>query len=150
MKDDDTDGAIREFKAIVEADLTDQDNIEWIFKSYKQLMKINFSKQNYDETLKYFEKLTKLMLNVNRNYAEESMSKILNNYSLANDKQFVSRLYDIILEFLEKSNGSEQYNDRLWLKININKLNILLENREFDKCAGLIELINNTLQLVSV
>lgn len=149
LKDDDPDGAIKEFKVIAEADLTDQENIEWIFKSYKQLMKINFSKQNYDETLQYFEKLTKLMLKVNRNYAEESMSKILNNYSLANDKQFVSRLYDIILTFLEQSNGSEQYNDRLWLKININKLNLLLEDREFDKCSGLIQLINSTLELVS-
>ena len=78
------------------------------------------------------------------------MSKILNNYSLANDKQFVSRLYDIILDFSDQSSGSEQYNDRLWLKININKLNILLENREFDKCSGLIKLINHTLLLVSV
>ena len=149
MKDDDPDGAIKELKVIVEADSTDEENIEWIFKSYKQLMKINFSKQRYGETLKYFEKLTEIMLKVNRNYSEESMSKILNNYSLANDKQFVSRLYDIILGFLDQSSGSEQYNDRLWLKININKLNILLENREFDKCSGLIELINHTLLLVS-
>ena len=149
MKDDDPDGAIKELKMIIEADSTNEENIEWIFKSYKQLMKINFNKQRYDETLKYFEKLTGIMLKVNRNYSEESMSKILNNYSLANDKQFVSRLYDIILGFLDQSNGSEQYNDRLWLKININKLNILLENREFDKCSGLIELINHTLLRVS-
>lgn len=149
MKDDDPDGAIKAFKVIIEADSSDEENIEWIFKSYKQLMKINFSKQRYDETLKYFEKLTEIMLKVNRSYSEESMSKILNNYSLANDKQFVSRLYDIILGFLDQSNGSEQYNDRLWLKININKLNILLENREFDKCSGLIDLINHTLLLVS-
>lgn len=149
MKDDDPERAIKELRVIIEADSTDEENIEWIFKSYKQLMKINYSKQRYDETLKYFEKLTEIMLKVNKNYSEESMSKILNNYSLANDKQFVSRLYDIILDFLDQSSGSEQYNDRLWLKININKLNMLLENREFDKCSGLIKLINHTLLLVS-
>ncbi|CAG85442.2 DEHA2B11176p [Debaryomyces hansenii CBS767] len=149
LKDDDPERAIKELRVIIEADSTDEENIEWIFKSYKQLMKINFSKQRYDETLKYFEKLTEIMSKVNKNYSEESMSKILNNYSLANDKQFVSRLYDIILDFLDQSSGSEQYNDRLWLKININKLNILLENREFDKCSGLIKSINHTLSLVS-
>ena len=99
MKDDDPERAIKELRVIIEADSTDEENIEWIFKSYKQLMKINYSKQRYDETLKYFEKLTEIMLKVNKNYSEESMSKILNNYSLANDKQFVSRLYDIILDF---------------------------------------------------
>lgn len=112
-------------------------------------MKINFNQQRFEETLKYLKQLTSIMNKVNRNYAEESMSKILNNYSVANDKAFVSRLYDMILEYLDNSNGSEHFNDRLWLKININRLNILLENKEFDKCNELINLINDTLQKVS-
>lgn len=127
----------------------DEDNIEWIFKSFKQLIKINYRLEKYDEALDYLKELVKFIPNVNKNYAEESISKILTNYSTSNEPNFVNNLYDIILGFLYDSTIFGSNSDRLWLKININKLNILLELNDVDKCFPLIDSINEKLLTVS-
>lgn len=109
-------------------------------------MKVNFHEGNYSQVLHYLNQLVSYVPNVNRNYAEESLSKILNNYSLSNDNEFVDQLYDIILGFLGDVSGTGGSNDRLWLKINMNKLKNLLEEKKLLECYPLISSIKEKLK----
>lgn len=126
MKYDDPQQAIKEYIQItlkIEDD-GDDDNNEWIFKSYKQIMKINFQLHNYDQVLLYLDGTLQVSINIsNKNYVEESLSKIINNYSNCSNDQFIHQLYEKILQFVD-----QQHYDRLWLKININKAKILIDN----------------------
>lgn len=146
LKEDNPEDAIKEFRSIIDLRNSsyDEDSAEWIFKSLKQIMKVNFHAGNFPQVLHYLNQLVSFVPHVNRNYAEESLSKILNNYSLSNDTQFVSQLYDIILGFLGDTSGGS--NDRLWLKINLNKLKNLLEEKELSGCFPLITSIKDKLK----
>lgn len=148
MKEDSLENAIKDLEAIVKLkDDHKEEDVEWIFKSFKQLIKINFHRQNYNDAIRYLKSLVAFIPSTNKNYAEESISKILNTYSVCTNTAFVNELYSVILTYLKDSSGGS--NDRLWLKININKLNSLLSAKQFYKCPELIALINEKLDKVS-
>ncbi|EGW32800.1 uncharacterized protein SPAPADRAFT_49746 [Spathaspora passalidarum NRRL Y-27907] len=144
FKDDEPDTAIKELKKIVEdSDRTVSDNIEWIFKSYKQLIKLNFKQNNHNKALEYLQDLFVLVPQISKSYVEESVSKMIARYSSATDTSFMPRFYTLVLEHIGQSN------DRIWLKVNTNLLNTYLENEEYDKCPVLIEKIHAKLEHVS-
>ncbi|ODV82367.1 uncharacterized protein CANTADRAFT_24908 [Suhomyces tanzawaensis NRRL Y-17324] len=145
LKFDDIDAAIGSFKGLIEqfSSESDLETFEWVFKSYKQLIKIFFNATKYNETLEYLENLLRVLPRVSYNYGSDSLSRIINNYSLSNDQAFVQRLYDTILEFLSNSKVAQGSNyDRLWIKISLSQLTILLGNGEYDACSKLIHAIN--------
>lgn len=148
LKEDSPENAIKELESIVQLKGNHkEDDVEWIFKSFKQLIKINFHRQNYPEAIRHLKELVTFIPNTNKNYAEESISKILNTYSVCPNTAFVNELYSVILSYLKDSSGGG--NDRLWLKININKLNSSLSAKQFDSCPELIDQINKKLDSVS-
>lgn len=147
LKDDSPLKAIEELQsiAILKDSNYDEDNIEWIFKSLKQIIKINYNINNYSNALENLEKLIEFIPKVSKNYAEESISRILNNYSNCNNSAFVNQLYDIILNFLNDSTLGGN-NDRLWLKINMNRLSNYLELKDFNHGLNLLNSINSRLE----
>lgn len=147
MKYDDKAAAIRELKLVVDKSEDNEENNEWRFKACKQIMKISVDIQDYDGALQQLSKLIELLPKVSRIYSEESLIKIVMNYSIVGDNLFVTSLYDMITKYtLESSSGS---NDRLFLKISLSKLNYFLENGDYAKCPPLIKSINEKLAQVS-
>lgn len=126
-----------------------EEDTEWIFKSYKQLAKLSYQQRKYDDVLEYISLLVALIPNLGGNYAEESINKLLSRYGSSNNTAFVSKMFDIIVSYLDTSSGSGVSGQRLWLKININRLNNSLECGDWAQCKQLIEGINARLEDVS-
>ncbi|RLV90447.1 COP9 signalosome complex subunit 2 [Spathaspora sp. JA1] len=144
FKDDEPETALKELRKIaVDSDSSVGDNIEWIFKSYKQLIKLNFKNQNLDQALEYLQEMFILVPQLSKSYVEESISKMITRYSTVDNKTFMHTFYDLVLNHIGQSN------DRIWLKVNTNLLNIYLENQEYDKCPELIQKIHTKLEDVS-
>lgn len=148
LKEESAERASEQLKALIES-ANENEDTEWIFKSYKQLAKISFQHQNYAEVLDCIGRLVLLLPKINGNYAEESINKLLIRYSASSDQTFVSRMYEVIISQLQDSWVSGVSGRRLWLKININRLNNLLENGSMDECPALISAINSKLETVS-
>lgn len=148
LKEESSDAAVEKFLALVSSS-DQEENSEWIFKSYKQLAKISYQRQEYESVLQYIGELIRLLPRLNGNYAEESISKLLSRYSASPNSQFVTKMYDVIVSHLHDSLVSGASGHRLWLRININRLHNLLENNELEECRSLIEAINEKLETVS-
>lgn len=99
--------------------------------------------------LSYIGRLILLLPSINGNYAEESINKLLIRYSACPDHDFVSQMYEVIISKLQGTIGSGVSGHRLWLKININRLNNLLENGPLEQCQPLIASLNTKLETVS-
>lgn len=128
MKYDNPQQSIKEYIEITNKIENDDNNDsnEWVFKSYKQIMKINFKLNNYQQVLQYLDSALKISFKIsNKNYIEESLSKIISNYSNCNNDEFINQLYDKILKFVELN-----HYDRLWLKINIHKAKLLINDNQ--------------------
>lgn len=148
LKDDSIEQADKAFhELIANSDLAE--DIEWIFKSYKQLAKISYQQQRWEQVLQYIGILVGFLSKLSGNYAEDSINKLLLRYSASKDTAFVSEMYDVIVSSLEDSCVSGMSAHRLWLKINMNRLNNLLENGVLDKCPSIILAIKEKLETVS-
>lgn len=148
LKEDSLEDAEKTFQKIVNTS-DETDDIEWIFKSYKQLAKICYQQQQFERVLEYIGILIGFLSKLNGNYAEDSINKLLSRYSASKDAAFVSKMYDVIVSNLQDACVSGMSAHRLWLKININRLNNLLEIGVLDKCPSIIQAIKEKLETVS-
>ncbi|KAM9918821.1 hypothetical protein OXX80_012864, partial [Metschnikowia pulcherrima] len=126
LKEDSLNEAADKFEKLI-ANADGNNDIEWVFRAFKQLAKIHYQKQEYSLVLNDTKELMNLLPELNGNYAEESISKILSRYATSHDHAFVSNLYDVIVDRLQNFISSGTSGQRLWLRININRLNNLLE-----------------------
>lgn len=106
------------------------DATDWKFKAYKQIVKINYNAQNYDDALAALEQMAESFSQVNSNYAEDSITRMINNYSTSNNQDYVFRFYDIIANRI-LATSSLPNRDKIWLKVGISKLNALLDAQNF-------------------
>lgn len=134
--------------ALIDSASPETDTV-WIFKSYKQLAKICFRQQKYPEVLAYIEKIIPMLPKLNGNYAEESISKLLARYSACPNSTFVNQMHERIISYLENSQQSGGSGQRMWLKININRLNHYVDSEAWAQCVPLIKAINARLESVS-
>lgn len=148
LKEDLIDSATQQMKALI-ASADENSEIEWIFKANKQLAKMAYHQHKFDEMLEYIANLIKLLPKLNGNYAEESISKILHRYSACADQRFVLRMYDVIVSHLQDSMALGVAGQRLWIRINMNRLRNFLENGPLDQCSLLISAINKKLESLS-
>lgn len=75
-KDDEVGKAIDEFKKIIDSFVDDNDTCEWVFKSYKQLVKLYLAEGELDEVLTTMSQMLPLLSQLNKSYVEESLSQI--------------------------------------------------------------------------
>ncbi|PSK39281.1 hypothetical protein C7M61_001887 [Candidozyma pseudohaemuli] len=148
LKEDSLDAASEQMKALIAAADPNED-VEWIFKARKQLAKMAYHQGRFDEVLEYIGSLIQLLPKLNGNYAEDSISKLLHRYSACNDQQFVLRMYDVIVSHLQDSMALAVSGQRLWIRINMNRLRNFLDNGPLDECSLLIAAINSKLETVS-
>lgn len=148
IKDESPEIALEKFKKLVESSDTNE-NVEWVFKSYKQLAKIMYYQQRYHETLDYIAQLISMLPKLNGNYAEDSINKLLLRYMTCSDRSFVSKMYNIIVSQLQDSVVAGISGHRLWLRINLNRFNDLLEDNDLDAAKDLLQSIKGQLNKVS-
>lgn len=149
LKYDDVDAAIESLQEITKTIPILPEDINWIFKSHKQLVKITFNSGRYQEALSYLNDLIAVLPKVGDTYAEDSLTKIVNNYTSSGNIQFVNELYEIVLRFLKQAKVTTPTYDRLWLRIGINQLKQHLELRDFSECKTLLDQIHSKLTIVS-
>ncbi|KAG2203382.1 hypothetical protein INT47_010080 [Mucor saturninus] len=138
-KEDDPKEALIEFQSVVDTEETKGD---WGFKSLKQMIKISFQQNNFDETLKYYrELLTYIKTAVTRNYSEKSINNILDNVSLADNMSFMEKFYEITLESL-----AENKNERLWVKTNLKLAKLWLDRKEYGRLTKIIRQLHAACQ----
>lgn len=125
---------------MLRVECTDE-SAEWIFRALKQLVKLAVHRRQYDRALEWLRRLVAVTPHVNPNYVEESVSRMLAAYAAA-DPAFLRGFYEVLALL-----GADGANKRLWLKINMHKLNSAVEAGHYQECAGLIELIHRSLAL---
>jgi len=124
--DDDIKGALEGLQKVLAMETEKGD---WGFKALKQMVKLTFSKGDYDKMLEHYKQLlTYIKTAVTKNYAEKSINSILDYVSNANESVLLQQFYRITLEALK---GSK--NERLWFKTNIKLGRLYLELKQFDE-----------------
>ncbi|KAI3403252.2 csnB [Candida oxycetoniae] len=141
VKDDEPNQAIANFRNIVE-NYTSDDQVDWVFRAFKQLIKLYFNQANYQEVLNLLKQAIPLLPRLSKSYAEESLSRMIVRYSNVSQPEFIHDFYQILLD--------QNYfvSDKLSLKINSNLLNLLMENGETDRVPQLLEKIHARFQTV--
>ncbi|KAI5950567.1 csnB [Candida margitis] len=137
-KDDEVDKAIVDFKKIIESSFDDDDDAnEWIFKSYKQLIKLYLAEGKLSEVLTTMNQMLPLLPRLNKSYVEESLSRMIVRYANVPQPDFIKNVYQLLLE--------QEYfrNEKLWLKVNSNLLALYLETGELDKVPELLNVIHD-------
>ncbi|KAI5948740.1 csnB [Candida theae] len=138
FKDDEVEKAIVEFKKIIDSSIDDgdKDGNEWVFKAYKQLIKLYLSESQLDNVLTTMQSTLLLLPLLSKSYVEESLSRMIVRFANVPNSQFVTQMYRLLLsqEYIDK-------NDKLWLKVNTNLLALYLETGELDKIPHLLQII---------
>lgn len=142
------DAAIKLFEQLV-SNLKRDEDVEWVFKSYKQLAKVTFFQQRYAETLRYIAHLIAMLPKLNGNYAEDSINKLLLRYMTCPNRAFVSEMYDVIVNKLLAFLVSGVSGHRLWLRINLNRFDNLLEDNDLGPARSLLKVIKDQLEKIS-
>lgn len=109
LKEEDPKAALESFQRVL--DLENGDKGEWGFKALKQMIKINFRLQNYDEMMRrYKQLLTYIKSAVTRNHSEKSINSILDYISTSKQMEllqvwheFLWKWQALILEFIKNS-----------------------------------------------
>lgn len=136
LKDDETDKAVVEFKKIIDSSADDDDANEWIFKGYKQLIKLYLAEGRLDEVLTTMKQILPLLSQLNKSYVEESLSRMIVRFGNLLQLDFINNVYQLLL------NQDYFHNDKLWLKVNSNMLALYLETGELDKIPQLLSIIH--------
>lgn len=112
------------------------------FKALKQMIKISFQQNNFDDTLKYYnELLTYVKSAVTRNYSEKSINNILDYVSSADNMSFMEKFYKITLESLV-----ETKNERLWVKTNLKLAKLWLDRKEYGRLNKILKQLHAACQ----
>ncbi|KAJ3024078.1 hypothetical protein HKX48_007258 [Thoreauomyces humboldtii] len=138
-KEDDPSTAIKEFRAVIDAE---EEKGDWGFKSLKQIVKLAFKQGNYQVTLDHYKELiTYIKSAVTRNYSEKSINNILDNISTSQDMAFLEEFYSVTLATLE-----ETKNERLWTKTNLKLAKLWLDRHEYARLNKIIRQLHSSCQ----
>nr|KAJ3421271.1 COP9 signalosome complex subunit 2 [Polyrhizophydium stewartii] len=138
LKEDSPKAALKEFRAVVDAET---DKGDWGFKALKQIVKLSFKLGDYPSashmltplTLSHYkEMLTYTRSAVTRNYSEKSINNILDFVSGSQDMVFLEDFYSITLADLEESKNDASP-ARLWVKTNLKLAKLWLDRREYGR-----------------
>lgn len=116
--------------------MDDNDANEWIFKGYKQLIKLYLAEGRLDEVLTTMKQILPLLSQLNKSYVEESLSRMIVRFGNLLQLDFINNVYQLLL------NQDYFHNDKLWLKVNSNMLALYLETGELDKIPQLLSIIH--------
>ena len=88
LKEEDPKAALESFQRVL--DLENGEKGEWGFKALKQMIKINFRLQNFEEMMRrYKQLLTYIKSAVTRNHSEKSINSILDYISTSKQMELL-------------------------------------------------------------
>ncbi|XP_065672432.1 COP9 signalosome complex subunit 2 isoform X2 [Hydra vulgaris] len=132
LKEDDPHSAIESFKRVLELE---HEKGEWGFKALKQMVKINYRLQRYDEMMsRYKELLTYIKSSVTRNHSEKSINSILDFISSSKQMTLLQNFYETTLDALKDAK-----NDRLWFKTNCKLGKLYYDLEDYKKLSRIIK-----------
>ncbi|KAI8119436.1 COP9 signalosome complex subunit 2 [Lucilia cuprina] len=140
LKEDDPKAALASFQKVL--DLENGEKGEWGFKALKQMIKINFKLNNYEEMMvRYKQLLTYIKSAVTRNHSEKSINSILDYISTSKNMELLQNFYETTLEALKDAK-----NDRLWFKTNTKLGKLYFDRSEFGKLQKILKQLHSSCQ----
>jgi len=140
QKEENPAAALAAFRKVLE--LEGGEKGEWGFKALKQMIKINFKLDNYDEMMKrYKELLTYIKSAVTRNHSEKSINSILDYISTSKQMELLQNFYETTLEALRDAK-----NERLWFKTMTKLGKLYFDREEFNRLARVLKQLRQSCQ----
>lgn len=142
LKDADRKQALESFQKVLELEKGEKG--DWGFRALKQMIKINFDLENYDEMMnRYKQLLSYIKSAVTRNYSEKSINSILDYISTSNrDRmQLLQEFYETTLEALKDAK-----NDRLWFKTNTKLGKLYFDRGDFKRLSTILKQLHQSCQ----
>ena len=140
LKENNPEGALESFQRVLE--LENGEKGEWGFKALKQMIKINFRLQKYDEMMRrYKQLLTYIKSAVTRNHSEKSINSILDYISTSKQMELLQNFYETTLEALRDAK-----NERLWFKTMTKLGKLYFDREEFNKLARILKQLRQSCQ----
>ncbi|KAK6189001.1 hypothetical protein SNE40_005061 [Patella caerulea] len=140
LKDDDPKAALESFQKVLELEAKEKG--EWGFKALKQMIKINFKLNNYDEMMaRYKQLLLYIKSAVTRNYSEKSINSILDYISTSKQMELLQNFYETTLDALK-----EAKNERLWFKTNTKLGKLYYDRSEYTKLQKILKQLHQSCQ----
>ena len=140
LKENNPNGALESFQRVL--DLENGEKGEWGFKALKQMIKINFRLQNYEEMMtRYKQLLTYIKSAVTRNHSEKSINSILDYISTSKQMELLQNFYETTLEALRDAK-----NERLWFKTMTKLGKLYYDREEFNKLARILKQLRSSCQ----
>uniref|UniRef100_A0A182P6G4 COP9 signalosome complex subunit 2 n=1 Tax=Anopheles epiroticus TaxID=199890 RepID=A0A182P6G4_9DIPT len=140
LKEEAPQDALKSFQKVL--DLENGDKGEWGFKALKQMIKLNFKLQNYQEMMaRYKQLLTYIKSAVTRNHSEKSINSILDYISTSKNMELLQNFYETTLEALKDAK-----NDRLWFKTNTKLGKLYFDRNDFGKLQKILKQLHQSCQ----
>lgn len=140
LKENNPNGALESFQRVL--DLENGEKGEWGFKALKQMIKINFRLQNYEEMMtRYKQLLLYIKSAVTRNHSEKSINSILDYISTSKQMELLQNFYETTLEALRDAK-----NERLWFKTMTKLGKLYYDREEFNKLARILKQLRSSCQ----
>jgi len=140
LKENKPKGALESFQRVL--DLENGEKGEWGFKALKQMIKINFRLQNFDEMMtRYKQLLTYIKSAVTRNHSEKSINSILDYISTSKQMELLQNFYETTLDALRDAK-----NERLWFKTMTKLGKLYFDREEFNRLARILKQLRQSCQ----
>ncbi|XP_058120352.1 COP9 signalosome complex subunit 2 [Anopheles ziemanni] len=140
LKEEAPQEALKSFQKVL--DLENGEKGEWGFKALKQMIKLNFKLQNYQEMMsRYKQLLTYIKSAVTRNHSEKSINSILDYISTSKNMELLQNFYETTLEALKDAK-----NDRLWFKTNTKLGKLYFDRNDFSKLQKILKQLHQSCQ----
>jgi len=140
LKESSPQTALESFQRVL--DLEDGEKGEWGFKALKQMIKINFRLDNYDEMMvRYKQLLTYIKSAVTRNHSEKSINSILDYISTSKQMELLQNFYETTLDALRDAK-----NERLWFKTMTKLGKLYFDREEFNRLARVLKQLRQSCQ----
>lgn len=140
LKEDEPKAALASFQKVL--DLENGEKGEWGFKALKQMIKINFKLNNYEEMMvRYKQLLTYIKSAVTRNHSEKSINSILDYISTSKNMELLQNFYETTLDALKDAK-----NDRLWFKTNTKLGKLYFDRNDFGKLQKILKQLHQSCQ----
>ena len=133
LKEENPKAALDSFQRVL--DLENAEKGEWGFKALKQMIKMNFRLENFDETMRrYKQLLTYIKSAVTRNHSEKSITSILNYISTSKQMELLQNFYETTLDALRDAK-----NEQFWFKTMIKLGKLYFDHREYGKLSRILK-----------
>lgn len=140
LKEDEPNAALASFQRVL--DLESGEKGEWGFKALKQMIKINFKLNNYEEMMvRYKQLLTYIKSAVTRNHSEKSINSILDYISTSKNMELLQNFYETTLDALKDAK-----NDRLWFKTNTKLGKLYFDRNDFSRLQKILKQLHQSCQ----